>query len=371
MLVHRQQNTLAAQKVQTRVKNEERKRRDGGDSGPSSFTDLVVPPPQRLIGSPVTACSVFKLYDDYSLNSGVGIFEALPILGSAKHAPCFSHALNAAALASGAEQLNQPGLLVEARQSYGKAILALRRTFQDSASDADDSILASLFVLGLFEVGPDLHIMDIFLNSAEPASLRTEFEAPWSAWPRFYPVEQIVQASVDLMTEIKGGMSSRGLATHTVQLIDRVRATLENIDLIVSQILPEVSQDSSCSVYFNGLLKNHSATSTAIVRSLYLTLRLHLVEALSLYVVAQPPVEETEDYQFFQTREWLLEHETTVHTLWDQVTAALASGQQDSEQNRSAPGTALRMFCLSWPFRAMLQSTMVSGQWKSRVLEVF
>lgn len=142
--MHRQQNTLAAQQVQARV-DKQRRRRDYGDLN-------EVSPPQPPIGSPVTLCCVFKLYDDYFLNSGIGIFEALPILGSGKHAPCFSHALNAAALASGAGLLHQSGVLVRARQAYGDAIAMLRRSMQDLAVGGYDSILASLFVLGFFEV---------------------------------------------------------------------------------------------------------------------------------------------------------------------------------------------------------------------------
>lgn len=154
--MHRQQNTLAAQQVQARVDKQKRKR-DHGDLN-------EVSPPQPPIGSPVTVCSVFKLYDDYFLNSGLGIFEALPVLSSQKHAPCFSHALNAAALASRSGQLHQSGVLVRARQAYGDAILTLRRSIQDLTVGGDDSILASLFVLGFFEVCVPKGILVISAN---------------------------------------------------------------------------------------------------------------------------------------------------------------------------------------------------------------
>ncbi|KAI8713781.1 Zn(2)-C6 fungal-type domain-containing protein [Fusarium sp. LHS14.1] len=401
-LVHRQQNDLVAQQVQARVDKQGR-RRDLND----------VSPPQPPLGSPFTVCSVFKLYDDYFLNSGMGIFEALPVLGSGKHAPCFSHALNAAALASGAGQLHQSGALIRARQAYGDAILMLRRSMQDLTVRGDDSVLATLFVLGFFEVlvqqlphaevqgiGVQCHphgkgalamllsrvqrgldtqldrnlfifcrhiqIMDIFSKKADPASLRTEFEGPWMAWPGFYPVDPIVQASVDLLAEIENTMGLNRSKTHIMNVADQVRRVLGILDLIVSQVSP----DSSSPAYFNGLLRNDSATSAAIAKSLYLTVRLHLVDALLRSFDAQIHIAEANDDLLSQIPEWLvIEQEAGLRTLWEEVTAALAPSRQATEA-KNAPGTASRMFCLSWPMAAISQSTMASEQWKGRVWEL-
>ncbi|KAH7231941.1 hypothetical protein B0J15DRAFT_574673 [Fusarium solani] len=386
-LVHRQQNTLAAQQVQARV-DKQRRRRDYGDLNDVS-------PPQPPIGSPVTLCSVFKLYDDYFLNSGMGIFEALPVLGSGKHALCFSHALNAAALASGAGQLHQSGVLVRARQAYGDAILTLRRSMQDLTVGGDDSILASLFVLGFFEVlvqqlpraqvqgtGVECHphakgalamlrsrvqrgldtqldqnlfifcrhvqIMDIFSKKADPASLKTEFEDPWIAWPRFCPVDPIVQTSVDLLAEVESTMGLNRSKTHIINVADQVRRVLGSLDLVVSQVWPDTSRHSSSPAYFNGLLRNHSATSAAIAKSLYLTVRLHLVDALLRSFDTQVHVAEADDDLLSQIPEWLLmEQEAGLRALWEEVMAALEPGGQAPGANKNAPGAGFRMFCLS------------------------
>ncbi|KAL6354170.1 hypothetical protein LRP88_12504 [Fusarium phalaenopsidis] len=356
-LVHRQQNTLAAQQVQARV-NKQRRRRGYGDLN-------EVSPPQPPIGSPVTVCSVFKLYDDYFLNSGMGIFEALPVLGSGKRAPCFSHALNAAALASGAGQLHQSGVLVRAMQAYGDAVLMLRRSIQDLTVGGDDSILATLFVLGLFE------IMDIFSKKADPTSLKTEFEGPWIDWPRFYPVDPIVQTSVDLLAEVKSTMGLNRSKTHIIIVADQVRHVLGSLDLVVSQVSPDTSRHSSPPPYFNGLLRNHSAASVAIAKSLYLAVRLHLVDALLRSFDAQVHVAEADDDLLSQIPEWLLmEQEAGLRALWEEVTAALEPGGQAPGVNKIAPGAGFRMFCLSWPMAAISQSAMASEQWKRRVWEL-
>ncbi|KAM5355118.1 hypothetical protein ACJ41O_001764 [Fusarium nematophilum] len=374
-LVHRQQNVLAAQQVQARV-DKQRKRR--------AYSDISsLSPPQPPIGSPVTVCSVFKLYDDCLLNSGLGMFEALPILDSGKHSPCFSHALNAAALASRAGQLHQSDLLVRARQSYGEAISTLRRSMQDAASGGDDSILASLFVLGFFEVmvqrlppGPEsLYIlpsctrMSIFSRRSDPASLRAEFEGPWMVWTRFCPVDPIVQISVDLLAKIQSTVGLSRPKTHIINVTDQVRHVLGRIDLFVSQISPDTSQHSPPRAYFNGLLRNHSATSASIAKSLYLTMRLHLVDALLRCLDAQVQVSEADDDLPLPIPEWLvIEQEAGLGTLWEEVTTALAPGAPGAKRN--APGAAFCMFCLSWPMAAISQSTMASERWKSRVWEL-
>ncbi|KAJ3457011.1 hypothetical protein MRS44_014152 [Fusarium solani] len=386
----RVENTLAAQQVQARV-DKQRRRRDYGDLNDVS-------PPQPPIGSPVTLCSVFKLYDDYFLNSGMGIFEALPVLGSGKHALCFSHALNAAALASGAGQLHQSGVLVRARQAYGDAILTLRRSMQDLTVGGDDSILASLFVLGFFEVcvpevilvisangvarsacdasvqgaartryavGPEslyilppctsmspslstlpaadapVQIMDIFSKKADPASLKTEFEDPWIGWPRFCPVDPIVQTSVDLLAEVESTMGLNRSKTHIINVADQVRRVLGSLDLVVSQVWPDTSRHSSPPAYFNGLLRNHSATSAAIAKSLYLTVRLHLVDALLRSFDAQVHVAEADDDLLSQIPRWLLmEQEAGLRALWEEVMAALEPGGQAPGQIRMHLGLA-------------------------------
>ncbi|CCF34454.1 hypothetical protein CH063_06443 [Colletotrichum higginsianum] len=73
-------------------------------------------------------------------------------MSSATPAGCFHDALNATALASSSRQLNQPDLMVQAIRVYGKAITGLNEALQSPVASRDDSVLVALFVLGLFEV---------------------------------------------------------------------------------------------------------------------------------------------------------------------------------------------------------------------------
>ncbi|KAM6516585.1 hypothetical protein FALCPG4_014766 [Fusarium falciforme] len=289
---------------------------------------------------------------------------------------------------------------------------------QDLTVGGDDAILASLFVVGFFEVlvqqlpraevqgtGVECHphakgalamlrsrvqrgldtqldqnlfifcrhvqIMDIFSKKADPASLKTEFEGPWIAWPRFCPVDPIVQTSVDLLAEVESTMGLNHSKTHIINVADQVRRVLGSLDLVVSQVSPDTSRHSSPPTYFNRLLRNHSATSAAIAKSLYLTVRLHLVDALLRSFDAQVHVTETDDDLPSPIPEWLvIEQEAGLRTLWEEVTAALAPGGQAPGLKENAPGAASRMFCLSWPMAAISQSTMTSEQWKRRVWEL-
>ncbi|KAJ4182994.1 hypothetical protein NW767_013674 [Fusarium falciforme] len=154
-------------------------------------------------------------------------------------------------------------------------------------------------------------------------------------------------------------------------MADQVRRVLGSLDLVVSQVSPDTSRHSSPPAYFNGLLRSHSAASAAIAKSLYLTVRLHLVDALLRSFDAQVHVAEADDDLPSPIPEWLvIEQEDGLRTLWEEVTAALAPGGQAPGVKENAPGAASRMFCLSWPIAAISQSTMTSEQWKRRVWEL-
>ncbi|KAJ4156295.1 hypothetical protein NW754_007919 [Fusarium falciforme] len=112
-------------------------------------------------------------------------------------------------------------------------------------------------------------------------------------------------------------------------MADQVRRVLGSLDLVVSQVSPDTSRHSSPPAYFNGLLRSHSAASAAIAKSLYLTVRLHLVDALLRSFDAQVHVAEADDDLPSPIPEWLvIEQEAGLRTLWEGVTAALAPGGQ-------------------------------------------
>lgn len=96
--------------------------------------------------------SVHKFYADYTTQSGVTFLELLANEYASRSTPCFFAALDATAMASSARQLRQSGLMNRARQAYGKAISGIRHAIQDESLIKEDSVLISLFVLGLFQV---------------------------------------------------------------------------------------------------------------------------------------------------------------------------------------------------------------------------
>lgn len=211
-----------------------------------------------------------------------------------------------------------------------------------------------------------IKIMDIFSKKADPASLRAEFEGPWIAWPGFYSIDPIVQTSVDLLVEIESTVGSNRPKAHIINVANQVRYVLGSLDFVVSRVSPDTSSPAS----FNGLLRNDSTTSAAIAKSLYLTVRLHLVDALLRSFGAQIHVTQADDDLLSPIPEWLvIEQEAGLRTLWEEITAALVLSGQATEA-KNVPGTASRMFCLSWPMAAISQSTMASEQWKCRVWEL-
>lgn len=113
---------------------------------------VLAPPVPRSLDVAVEIYCVPRLFTDYSTSSGIAIYDALPALASASPASCYSHALNAVAVASSSSLLCQPGLLTRARASYGLAISNLQTAILDPKPLQDDSVLVTLFLLGFFEV---------------------------------------------------------------------------------------------------------------------------------------------------------------------------------------------------------------------------
>lgn len=153
-LVHRQQNEQASGNVQLRIEKRQRQReRNRGAVTSSALPSAAVPTSiPRAVDVSVEEPCVYLLYNDYCFNSSVGVFEALPFLASIRPSAPFLHALNAATLANSSNRLNQYGLLVKAKRAYWVAVSGLQRQIREPESMRNDSLLASVFLLGLFEV---------------------------------------------------------------------------------------------------------------------------------------------------------------------------------------------------------------------------
>lgn len=156
-LVHRQEDQVTAIRVQSRVtkRRAERNRQQPAESRTSATSKSAVvlaSPAPAPLNVAVEVYYIPRFFSDYSANSGVAIYDALPVLASTSPATCYSHALNAVAMASSSGLLCQSGLLTRARVSYGLALSNLQRAILDPEPLRDDSVLVTLFLLGFFEV---------------------------------------------------------------------------------------------------------------------------------------------------------------------------------------------------------------------------
>lgn len=149
--MHRQQNEQVAQQVQQRVKRQQREREN---TTPNTRALPVSVP--RHIDQPIQTYAVHQLYEDFCFDASVGVFVVLPSIGINTFTSPFSHALKAAALAHSSTSLSQYGLLPKAKREYCFAVSTLKREITDSVQVQNDSLLVSIFLLGLFEVIPDI-----------------------------------------------------------------------------------------------------------------------------------------------------------------------------------------------------------------------
>ncbi|CAH0052203.1 unnamed protein product [Clonostachys solani] len=142
------QNEYAEGKVQTRVEKVKAGRRTCSKS-------VAVRIPQRVHVA-VEVHSWNRFYHDYVVDSGIAAFNLLPKFHTGDPPVHLCEALQAVTVASAARQLQQSGLMVRARSHYGKAIMKLNAALDNQTSNADDSVLVTLFLLSLFEtVVPD------------------------------------------------------------------------------------------------------------------------------------------------------------------------------------------------------------------------
>lgn len=113
----------------------------------------------RPLDFPVETYCIPRLFNDYSSNSGIAVYDVLPALASAGPAPCYSHALDAVAVASSSGLLRRPHLLTKARVSYGMAMSNLQKAILEPETLRDDSVLQTLFMLGFFEASYQLGLL--------------------------------------------------------------------------------------------------------------------------------------------------------------------------------------------------------------------
>lgn len=93
-----------------------------------------------------------RFYRDYVVNSDIALFGLLADFHADSRILCFQEALAAVALASSAQQLDQPDLMRRARKHYGKAMTALNLALDQHSMRVEESVLLTMFLFSLFEV---------------------------------------------------------------------------------------------------------------------------------------------------------------------------------------------------------------------------
>ena len=205
-----------------------------------------------------------------------------------------------------------------------------------------------------------MQLMDVFLAGADPGSLNADFAGPWTDWGRFRGIEAVVQKCVDLTGQVRASMSTAGpdlSAAYTATLLDQIIQTIAELGHTATLIVQQPSSVPEPG-YFNDLLRPDNEMSVSIAKSLYLTLRLHITEML-LSLVGR--VDFSMDHAL---------RSVVADELCEHVRSVVG---HNSERCSGQPGMASRMFLMSWPMLAILQSSIVSHEtrlWIQSLLEV-
>jgi hypothetical protein len=201
-------------------------------------------------------------------------------------------------------------------------------------------------------------LLDIFLTGADSLSLNTDFVSPWTDWDQFHAIEPLVQDCIDLTGRVRTLMptpSSERPAADTAALVDetiRIIAQLGHTACLTVQCPPYVAHPG----YFNGLLRADDVTSVAVAKSLYLTLRLHATDILlSLVGQFEAPLDHV-----LKT--------VVVDELCKHIRQVVNGNLKRSQ---GEPGMAARLFLMSWPMLAVLQSPISSIETKSWIQNMF
>ncbi|KAJ3538643.1 hypothetical protein NM208_g5812 [Fusarium decemcellulare] len=304
-------------------------------------------------------------------------------------------------MASSSRQLRQSGLMNRARMAYGKAITGIRRAVQDESLMKQDSVLISMFVLGLFQVvaaefapqqnpnsEPGCHphargalallryraehrltnsldrgvlaffreirLMDFFMTREIPP-LWFEVDAFVDSLDDGPNLEPLIRRAVDF--KILFLSLNLGLSVPEIELMPGIR--LPEFIWSGLSLAHDLSEAAREIVYveevgilytaFNGFIAITCATNATIARCLYLTVRLHVLEMVS---------EVAEALHFGSIIERLY-NTTCTAPLVTEIASVLNTVPSHTEgQVGKEPGIGFRAFLLFWPMMAVLRAKL-------------
>ncbi|KAF9873420.1 hypothetical protein CkaCkLH20_09233 [Colletotrichum karsti] len=431
-VVHRQQNASAAHQVQVRVAKRLKERGDatfsvrtGGAEGSSpeshrsdsSEEEEVV---RRSMTMPqyvqcdTEVYSMRHFYSNYTSGNEVGFFNLMFDLKPPRDSPgVFEEAVKATALASSSLQLCQAGMMAQAKQHYGKALVRLSAALRDTEKAKDDSVVVALLTLGLFEaIIPDktpskiashcrgslallryraeqgiatsldkaslafiaqLGILEIFIGQEGRSPILMGLTQ--AAWAQGGVVESLIARAIDYKFVAQKMIVSPDIHDASVDTVTEVFRTgigiIRDLEAAANyrvtspsprQTLVDGMAEPGVSS-FNGLLNRNSETSNAIAKGLYLTVRLHIVEqVLSLLIALGEPTREQ-----LSTLVDLPHGLTALEQVCEQIRVIFGfDGRETVCKNQ---GMGFQAWAMFWPMIAVLKSALADQDTKLWVLD--
>ncbi|KAJ0158229.1 hypothetical protein CTA2_12037, partial [Colletotrichum tanaceti] len=412
-VMHRQQNAAAAHQVETRVARRLKEREDskkspgGGANSPGSSSSSSAAEERRWPAVPKPfqvdpeLVSLNMFHSTYASAGEVAMFAMLPGLTSAgNRSAIFDEVLRATALASTSLQTQQPGLMVRAKQHYHRAVTKIGAALQTPATAQDDSVVVALLTLGIYEaLVPDstpkritshcraslvllryraeqgvassldngllrflIHvgILETFIGlDGRSAVLPVVKNAPWA---RHCAMEPLLERAMGLKETICDALRSpetgRPSVPHILRAgIDIIRDLEAAANYRITSPGPRETQTETGTGAaerglnnFNGLLSRQSYASEAIVRGLYLTVRLHVLEyVLGLSMALGEPTREE-----LSLLASLPHGLSALEQVCEQVRVVFGfDGREPASRDQ---GTGFRAWCMFWPMLAVLKS---------------
>ena len=132
----------------------------------------VLPATLKLnpISAAITHWYMYWLVPDYSVTQSWRYMDFLPQLVDAQDTPkCLTLALPAVALAHLARRFHQPHLAILASAHYGRALTHLNESLRIPKHQKSDAVLATVILLGFYEVcilSPDVTIFSTLASDA-------------------------------------------------------------------------------------------------------------------------------------------------------------------------------------------------------------
>ncbi|GKT51141.1 uncharacterized protein ColSpa_11322 [Colletotrichum spaethianum] len=323
----------------------------------------------------------------------------------------FEEALKATALASASAQTRQVGLMAQAKHCYGRAVSKIGAALHKPATAQDDSVAVALLTLGIYEaLVPDttpkritshcrgslvllkyraekgvtssldnglltflvhLGVLEIFLGLDGKSSVFTILKnAPWAKQGL---VEPLLVRAVDFKEKVHSTMLSANIREASITKIlqtglDIVRDLEAAAHYKIMSPGPrkmsqqDETQDEGLN-NFNSLLSRNSYASEAIIKGLYLTVRLDIIECiLGLSIALGEPTREE-----LSMLASLPHGLTALEQICEQIRIVFGfDGREPASRDR---GIGFNVWCMFWPMMSVLKSGFADRDTKLWVMD--